>query len=146
MTFHVGELVEECGYVVLRQLIRDCGHEGVIHSGACSVRQYEKTRGARRQQQQGGNFFFIQNGKSQIADVVHRSSLRGFIEIWCELNLVPERGLEPPLPCENQVLNLARLPIPPFGHKCGTWTAPLVARVTSFFILPADLTFVNELS
>jgi hypothetical protein len=31
--------------------------------------------------------------------------------------LVPERGLEPPLPCENQVLNLARLPIPPFGHK-----------------------------
>jgi hypothetical protein len=35
------------------------------------------------------------------------------------LNLVPERGLEPPLPCENQVLNLARLPIPPFGHKRG---------------------------
>jgi hypothetical protein len=31
--------------------------------------------------------------------------------------LVPERGLEPPLPCENQVLNLARLPVPPFGHK-----------------------------
>jgi hypothetical protein len=30
--------------------------------------------------------------------------------------MVPERGLEPPLPCENQVLNLARLPIPPFGH------------------------------
>src|SRR3984893_10616701 len=77
---------------------------------------------------------------------VHCGSLRGFIQIWCELNLVPERGLEPPLPCENQVLNLARLPIPPFGHKCGTWTAPLVTRVTSFFILPADLTFVNELS
>jgi hypothetical protein len=35
-------------------------------------------------------------------------------------NLVPERGLEPPLPCENQVLNLARLPIPPFGHNRGT--------------------------
>lgn len=33
--------------------------------------------------------------------------------------LVPERGLEPPLPCENQVLNLARLPVPPFGHNCG---------------------------
>jgi hypothetical protein len=30
--------------------------------------------------------------------------------------MVPERGLEPPLPCENQVLNLARLPVPPFGH------------------------------
>ena len=30
--------------------------------------------------------------------------------------LVPERGLEPPLPCENCDLNAARLPIPPFGH------------------------------
>ncbi len=34
--------------------------------------------------------------------------------------LVPERGLEPPLPCENCDLNAARLPIPPFGHECGT--------------------------
>jgi hypothetical protein len=33
--------------------------------------------------------------------------------------MVPERGLEPPLPCENQLLKLARLPIPPLGHKCG---------------------------
>jgi len=32
------------------------------------------------------------------------------------IRMVPERGLEPPLPCENQVLNLARLPVPPFGH------------------------------
>ena len=31
--------------------------------------------------------------------------------------LVPERGLEPPLPCENCDLNAARLPIPPFGHR-----------------------------
>src|SRR3979490_3189426 len=38
-------------------------------------------------------------------------------------NLVPERGLEPPLPCENQVLNLARLPIPPFGHMYHAWIA-----------------------
>jgi hypothetical protein len=48
--------------------------------------------------------------------------------------LVPERGLEPPLPCENQVLNLARLPVPPFGHKCG---------MRSKFILPATFCFVN---
>jgi hypothetical protein len=33
--------------------------------------------------------------------------------------MVPERGLEPPLPCENQLLKLARLPIPPLGHKRG---------------------------
>src|SRR3984893_18490784 len=50
-------------------------------------------------------------------------SLRGIIQIGCELNLVPERGLEPPLPCENQVLNLARLPIPPFGHMYHAWIA-----------------------
>jgi hypothetical protein len=34
--------------------------------------------------------------------------------------MVPERGLEPPLPCENQLLKLARLPIPPLGHECRT--------------------------
>lgn len=31
--------------------------------------------------------------------------------------LVRIRGLEPPLPCENQNLNLARLPIPPYPHS-----------------------------
>jgi hypothetical protein len=43
------------------------------------------------------------------------------------LSLVPERGLEPPLPCGNQVLNLARLPIPPFG-LCGVETHPFCGR------------------
>jgi hypothetical protein len=59
--------------------------------------------------------------------------------------LVPERGLEPPLPCENQVLNLARLPIPPFGHKYNA--LPRSDRGDTaqrgFFILPAALRFVN---
>jgi hypothetical protein len=27
---------------------------------------------------------------------------------------VPEEGLEPPLPCDNEILSLARLPVPPF--------------------------------
>ncbi len=30
--------------------------------------------------------------------------------------LVPQKGLEPPLPCENMDLNHARLPIPPLRH------------------------------
>jgi hypothetical protein len=30
--------------------------------------------------------------------------------------MVPAEGLEPPLPCENQILSLARLPIPPRRH------------------------------
>jgi hypothetical protein len=30
--------------------------------------------------------------------------------------LVGEEGLEPSLPCENQILSLARLPIPPLAH------------------------------
>ena len=28
---------------------------------------------------------------------------------------VPTKGIEPSLPCENQILSLARLPIPPYG-------------------------------
>jgi hypothetical protein len=31
--------------------------------------------------------------------------------------MVPQEGLEPPLPCENQILSLARLPVPPLGPK-----------------------------
>ena len=30
--------------------------------------------------------------------------------------LVPGTGIEPALPCENQILSLARLPIPPSGQ------------------------------
>jgi hypothetical protein len=56
------------------------------------------------------------------------------------MNLVPERGLEPPLPCENQVLNLARLPIPPFGHICRARFARQVhrkcARIEAFSFCP----------
>ena len=29
---------------------------------------------------------------------------------------VPRTGIEPALPCDNQILSLARLPIPPSGH------------------------------
>lgn len=40
------------------------------------------------------------------------------ILIYSCLNLyfVPRTGIEPALPCENQILSLARLPIPPSGH------------------------------
>ena len=33
------------------------------------------------------------------------------------LLFVPTKGIEPSLPCENQILSLARLPIPPYGLK-----------------------------
>ena len=32
------------------------------------------------------------------------------------LFFVPRGGIEPPLPCENWILNPARLPVPPPGH------------------------------
>jgi hypothetical protein len=64
-------------------------------------------------------------------------------------NLVPERGLEPPLPCENQVLNLARLPIPPFGHKRGTPIAMqqrfAIARVNEAFSFCPPLTSLSTI-
>src|SRR5215470_6739544 len=31
--------------------------------------------------------------------------------------LVPQEGLEPPHPCEYQILSLARLPVPPLGQR-----------------------------
>ena len=42
--------------------------------------------------------------------------------------MVPEVGLEPTLGCPDQILSLARLPIPPLRHrvesgdKCRGWT------------------------
>src|SRR5260370_25681636 len=68
--------------------------------------------------------------------------------------LVPERGLEPPLPCENCDLNAARLPIPPFWHLCGPHRpgrdeACNVRRsnesytIPSILILPGGSFFVN---
>ena len=32
--------------------------------------------------------------------------------------LVPRTGIEPALPCDNQILSLARLPVPPSGQLC----------------------------
>lgn len=37
----------------------------------------------------------------------------------CLVIKVPRGGIEPPLPCENQILSLARLPIPPSGQLVG---------------------------
>ena len=59
--------------------------------------------------------------------------------------MVPERGLEPPLPCENYDLNVARLPVPPLGHKCLEEDSghAEVTNNEALFILPAALRFVN---
>ena|SRR6266508_4538144 len=35
--------------------------------------------------------------------------------------MVPQAGLEPARSCEQQILSLPRLPIPPLGHGAGTW-------------------------
>jgi hypothetical protein len=37
-----------------------------------------------------------------------------------ERRLVRKRGFEPPLPCGNKLLRLARLPVPPLPHEEGT--------------------------
>ena len=36
---------------------------------------------------------------------------------WAISVMVPQEGLEPPHPCEYQILSLARLPVPPLGHE-----------------------------
>ena len=70
--------------------------------------------------------------------------------IWQRISalilMVPERGLEPPLPCENQVLNLARLPVPPFGHCFdSTLFAPLSAT-NAIQLIQLTNSSINRLS
>ena len=49
----------------------------------------------------------------------HLLSLRFLGNSRCDV--VPRRGLEPPLPCENWHLKPARLPIPPSGRNHIVW-------------------------
>src|SRR5712675_2501106 len=44
--------------------------------------------------------------------------------------MVPERGLEPPRPCDHCDLNAARLPVPPLGHECEE-VSPDIGGLTS---------------
>ena len=41
-----------------------------------------------------------------------------------EKEMVPSRGVEPPLPCGNTDLNRARLPVPPRRHKLSGGALP----------------------
>jgi hypothetical protein len=59
----------------------------------------------------------IKEGKNELHVKQIESQERMWQRTLALIRMVPERGLEPPLPCENQVLNLARLPVPPFGHS-----------------------------
>jgi hypothetical protein len=45
--------------------------------------------------------------------------------------MVPGTGVEPARPCEHQVLNLARLPIPPPGQAGGDYGGPLGPSIRS---------------
>ena len=45
--------------------------------------------------------------------------------------MVPEEGIEPSLPCENRILNPARLPIPPLRQ-------PMKRRSIAFGVLAAQ--------
>ena len=37
------------------------------------------------------------------------------LKLTLTLAFVPRTGIEPALPCDNQILSLARLPVPPSG-------------------------------
>ncbi len=82
------------------------------HSDKHMLRRYRQLGGTQRTGpwQEAGSISF--RGRRQA-----RNSMPQYAN-----QLVPERGLEPPLPCENCDLNAARLPIPPFGHRLhSTW-------------------------
>lgn len=58
---------------------------------------------------------------------------------------MPKRGLEPPLPCENHHLKVARLPIPPPGHLSEA-TIAFDLRVSSGIIISDDPRRVSRLA
>ena len=51
----------------------------------------------------------------------HSASTTTRQDIHCEelVDVVRKRGFEPPLPCGNKLLRLARLPVPPLPHEEG---------------------------
>ena len=52
--------------------------------------------------------------------------------------VVPQEGLEPPHPCEYQILSLARLPVPPLGlRRCQAQRTGLPARSAVRYRRPA---------
>lgn len=58
---------------------------------------------------------------------------------------VPRTGIEPALPCENQILSLARLPIPPSGLKeCNITTKELYFKIVFHFLPTTRINFKFE--
>src|SRR5258708_522548 len=60
--------------------------------------------------------------------------------------LVPERGLEPPRPCDHCDLNAARLPVPPLGPECEEVgpELPGAPRAEAFAFWPALSTLPRQ--
>ena len=55
---------------------------------------------------------------------------------------VPRTGIEPALPCENQILSLARLPIPPSGLRvCNITTKELYIKIVFYFLPTTRINF-----
>ena len=48
--------------------------------------------------------------------VIGENKKGNLLEDYLNAGKVPRTGIEPALPCDNQILSLARLPIPPSGH------------------------------
>ena len=54
-------------------------------------------------------------------------------------NYVPRTGIEPALPCDNQILSLARLPVPPSGLRSANVSFPVLT--TNSFCIFLSMTF-----
>ena len=57
----------------------------------------------------------------------------------CQISgVVPQEGLEPPHPCEYQILSLARLPVPPLGPAATARGADAIWTPVTSVLPPAD--------
>ncbi len=57
-------------------------------------------------------FFHLCAYANEFATLINEKSLPNFVG----KAFVPRTGIEPALPCDNKILSLARLPVPPSGH------------------------------
>ena len=69
-----------------------------------------------------------------IIDLIYLKQKKGYdniVTFLSNLGDVPRTGIEPALPCGNQILSLARLPIPPSGQAFYLRGAKVIVEIHS---------------
>jgi hypothetical protein len=81
-----------------------------------AVMFYEKTAAFSSRDTHGGTLYFSELDNATFSSILNSGHKKSnYTMCNCFILFVPRTGIEPALPCDNQILSLARLPIPPSG-------------------------------